>query len=82
MTAIPCEVFAEIGLELKQRSPLKPTFNTSLANGHYGYLPTPQQHQYGGYETWMGTNRLEKNASVPSSKRSRNCWLKSARTCS
>ncbi len=64
ITAIPCEVFAEIGLELKQTSPLKPTFNTSLANGHYGYLPTPRQHRLGGYETWIGTNKLEKNASV------------------
>ncbi len=30
-----------------------------LANGHYGYLPTPEQHALGGYETWLGTNRLE-----------------------
>ncbi len=64
ITAIPCEVFTEIGLELKSTSPLKSTFNTSLANGHYGYLPTPQQHRLGGYETWLGTNRLEKKASV------------------
>ena len=34
-----------------------------LANGHYGYLPTPEQHALGGYETWMGTNQLEKEAS-------------------
>ena len=64
ITAIPCEVFTEIGLELKATSPLKPTFNTSLAGGHYGYLPTPSQHELGGYETWMGTNTLEKQASV------------------
>jgi hypothetical protein len=24
----------------------------SLANGYYGYLPTPEQHALGGYETW------------------------------
>jgi neutral ceramidase len=64
ITAIPCEVFTEIGLELKETSPLNPTFNTSLAGGHYGYLPTPRQHDLGGYETWMGTNTLEKQASV------------------
>jgi hypothetical protein len=23
-----------------------------LANGSSGYLPTPQQHALGGYETW------------------------------
>lgn len=50
--AIPCEVFAEIGLELKKRSPFKPTFTIELANGYNGYLPTPEQHALGGYETW------------------------------
>jgi len=50
--AIPCEVFTEIGLSLKKQSPLKPTFTISLANGYNGYLPTPEQHKLGGYETW------------------------------
>lgn len=63
VTSIPCEVFAEIGLRLKQQSPLKPSFTMELANGHYGYLPTPRQHELGGYETWMGTNNLEIEAS-------------------
>jgi hypothetical protein len=35
-----------------------------LANGSYGYLPTPAQHALGGYETWLGTNRVERDASV------------------
>ncbi len=52
IVAIPCEVFAEIGLELKARSPLKPTFTIELANGYNGYLPTKAQHALGGYETW------------------------------
>ncbi|MFO1063975.1 MAG: hypothetical protein U0892_08945 [Pirellulales bacterium] len=34
-----------------------------LAGGSYGYLPTPDQHELGGYETWLGTNKVEKNAS-------------------
>ncbi len=55
--AIPFEVFSEIGLELKARSPFKPSFTIELANGGYGYLPTPEQHKLGGYETWLGTNR-------------------------
>ncbi|NUN96343.1 MAG: hypothetical protein HUU16_09235 [Candidatus Omnitrophica bacterium] len=50
--AIPCEVFVEIGLELKARSPFKPTFTIELANGYYGYLPTEEHHRLGGYETW------------------------------
>lgn len=64
ITAIPCEVFAETGLSLKARSPLKPSFTIELANGHYGYLPTPRQHDFGGYETWLGTCILEEQASV------------------
>jgi neutral ceramidase len=63
IAAIPFEVFAETGLELKQKSPLKPTFTVELANGWYGYLPTPEQHELGGYETWLGTNRVEVEAS-------------------
>jgi neutral ceramidase len=59
----PCETFAETGLYIKAESPLEPTFTIELANGHYGYLPTPRQHRLGGYETWLGTNRLEIEAS-------------------
>ena len=60
ITSIPCEVLCEIGLTLKAQSPLaQSTFTIELANGHYGYLPTPRQHALGGYETWMGTSILE-----------------------
>ena len=52
IAAIPCEVFVEIGLAIKQKSPFKPTFTIELANGYNGYLPTPEQHKLGGYETW------------------------------
>ena len=52
IAAIPAEVFAETGLAIKKASPFKSTFTIELANGYYGYLPTPEQHQWGGYETW------------------------------
>jgi len=64
ITAIPFEVFSDTGLELKARSPFKPTFTIELANGGYGYLPTPEQHKLGGYETWLGSNKVELQASV------------------
>jgi hypothetical protein len=64
ISAIPFEVFSEIGLELKARNPFKPSFTMELANGGYGYLPTPEQHELGGYETWLGTNKVEVQASV------------------
>jgi hypothetical protein len=50
--AIPCEVFAETGLALKQASPTADTFIIELANQYHGYLPTPEQHALGAYETW------------------------------
>lgn len=63
IAAIPFEVFTEIGLSIKANSPFKDTFTIELANGANGYLPTPEQHELGGYETWLGTNRVEKEAS-------------------
>ncbi|MCP4787448.1 MAG: hypothetical protein GY903_05795 [Fuerstiella sp.] len=63
IAAIPCEVFAEIGLDIKEHSPLKTSFTIELANGWNRYLPTPRQHRLGGYETWLGTNMLEIHAS-------------------
>lgn len=64
VAAMPFEVFAEIGLELKQRSPIQPLMNISIANGSHGYLPTPRQHRLGGYETWIGVNKVQLDASV------------------
>lgn len=61
---MPCEVFAEIGLEFKRRSPQKPAFMVSLNHGYYGYLPTPRHFDFGGYETWLGTNRLARDTST------------------
>lgn len=64
IAAIPFETFTDIGLEIKEKSPFKDTFTISLANGGYGYLPTPEHHKLGGYETWITTNRVETGASV------------------
>jgi len=62
--AIPFETLVEIGLELKERSPFGNTIVVSIANGYNGYLPPPNQHELGGYETWLGTSRVQKDASV------------------
>lgn len=61
---IPFETFVEIGLDLKKRSPFPQTMVIGLANGKHGYLPTPEQHQLGGYETWIGTNQVQQDTSV------------------
>ena len=52
IASAPCEVFAETGLAIKKSSPLTSTFTMELANGYGGYLPPPEQHALGGYETW------------------------------
>ncbi|MBN8420236.1 MAG: hypothetical protein J0L73_15065 [Verrucomicrobia bacterium] len=63
VSAIPAEVFVEIGLGMKKRHPQ--TFTVSLANAYHGYLPTPEQHQLGGYETWRARSAcLEVDAST------------------
>jgi hypothetical protein len=61
--AVPFETFAETGLELKKKSPFARTIVVGLGNGRHGYLPTPAQHELGGYETWLGTNVVQKDAS-------------------
>jgi len=61
----PCETFAETGLEFRKRSPFAgKSFMVELANGYYGYMPTPRHFDLGGYETWPGTNYIEPQASV------------------
>ena len=64
IAGLPNEVFCETGLQIKKRSPFKPSFTMEIANGYWGYLPTPEQHKLGGYETWLGTNRLEPETST------------------
>lgn len=60
--ALPVETFAEMGLELKALAPFPKAFTVSLANGYFGYMPTLPQHELGGYESWVGTNRVEVQA--------------------
>jgi hypothetical protein len=63
IAALPCEVFVETGLLIKQHSPLPATFVISLANDYAGYLPTPEHHRLDGYETWRARSScLEVNA--------------------
>lgn len=64
ITQSPCETFAETGLAIKKDSPFKGrTFTIELANGYSGYLPSPQQFIWGGYETWPArSSYLEEQA--------------------
>jgi len=63
LAAIPAETFVEVGLELKRKHPM--SFSISLANAYHGYLPTPEQHKLGGYETFRARSScLEVDAST------------------
>lgn len=62
IAATPIETFVEVGLEIKAKTPFAKAFTISIANGSFGYMPTPQQHKLGGYESWLGTNRVEYEA--------------------
>lgn len=63
LAALPFEVFVEIGFDIQKQSPFKETFVFGLANGDLGYLPSPRQHELGGYETWLTVSHAEVGAS-------------------
>ncbi len=44
------EVFTEIGMAIKARSPAPVTLFASVSDGCIGYLPTAEAHDEGGYE--------------------------------
>ncbi|MBM3883003.1 MAG: hypothetical protein FJ387_25345 [Verrucomicrobia bacterium] len=48
----PTETYAITGLKIKAASPLPQTIVLDLANGGDGYIPPPEQHLLGGYNTW------------------------------
>ena len=62
IAATPIETFVEVGLEIKAKTPFAKSFTISIANGSFGYMPTTAQHKLGGYESWLGTNRVEYEA--------------------
>jgi len=52
ITSLPTETYALTGIKLKRQSPLAQTMVIELANGGDGYIPPPEQHSLGGYNTW------------------------------
>ncbi|MCL2117161.1 MAG: LamG domain-containing protein [Planctomycetaceae bacterium] len=52
IAAIPCEIYAITGLKLAQCSPFEMQITLELANGGEGYIPPPEIHPFGGYNTW------------------------------
>lgn len=51
---VPGELFCQIGLDVKEQSPLERTFIVGYANCYQGYFPTPIAYEEGGYEVNTG----------------------------
>jgi neutral ceramidase len=49
--AVPGEMFVELGLIIKEKSPFEHTYVVELANDYIGYIPTRVAFKEGGYET-------------------------------
>lgn len=63
IASTPNETYALTGLKIKKQSPLDHTMVIELANGADGYIPPPEQHRLGGYNTWAARSAgLEVNA--------------------
>ncbi len=75
----PCETFTETGLSTRKESPFPVTCTISLANGYNGYLPTPQQHAWGGYETWRARSSYLATDAEPIIRKTQLDLLKSLR---
>lgn len=50
MWAAPVEMFCEIAMHIRNRSPFRHTFYFGYTNGWLGYLPTAEAFREGGYE--------------------------------
>jgi hypothetical protein len=53
LVGIPAEPFAEIGAQVKARSPFATTFFSGYTNGMTAYMSIPEAYDEGGYEVWM-----------------------------
>jgi hypothetical protein len=48
--SLPGEIFVELGLEIKKKSPFRHTLIAELANGAIGYIPNKKAFDEGNYE--------------------------------
>ena len=62
LVGLPGEVFCELGLDLKRRSPAPHTLVAELSNDAIGYLPTRPSFEQGGYEATSGSTFYEPGA--------------------
>ncbi|MBN2309700.1 MAG: hypothetical protein JXR94_12045, partial [Candidatus Hydrogenedentes bacterium] len=65
LVGVPCELFTELGLDIKGRSPFDHTLVVTLADANIGYVGPRKAHEEGGYEmtsTLLAAGMAEKLA--------------------
>jgi neutral ceramidase len=60
----PGEIFSEIGLQVKERSPAEVTLYAGYTNGMVSYFPTAAEYPFGGYEPAYGNRSFGLPAQV------------------
>ena len=53
---LPSELLVKIGLSIKRESPFSNTAVVGYTNGYFGYIPTIDEYEKGGYETKYPTS--------------------------
>lgn len=54
LVGVPAELFTQLGLDIKNRSPFRYTYVIGLANDWIGYVPDQTAYKLGGYQVWTG----------------------------
>jgi len=54
IVGVPAELFTQLGMDIKQRSPFRYTVIAELANDYVGYVGNADAYRLGGYQLWMG----------------------------
>jgi len=54
IVGVPAELFAQLGMDIKRRSPFRYTIIAELANDWVGYVGNADAYRLGGYQVQMG----------------------------
>src|SRR5262249_30819805 len=54
IVGVPAELFTQLGVDIKNRSPFRYTYVAELANDWIGYIPNREGHKLGAYQCWTG----------------------------
>lgn len=54
IVGVPAELFTQLGMDIKKRSPFRHTIIAELANDYVGYVGNADAYRLGGYQLWMG----------------------------